>query len=156
MWNTTEMSQLDAALTGVPLTLNFQSQIVSREWEARLSWNKRDGDRMPWCGTLRKWVKWTLHWLGYLWPWILMVKLCLGNGRPDCHRTKGTGVDSMSWCKTQQLCDLESYDIYCYGPGWLKMSAFPSTRLVATDDGLSPVQCQPLIWTNAGILLIGS
>ena len=37
-----------------------------------------------------------------------------------------------------------------------KMSAFPSTGLVATDDGLSPVQCQPLIWTNAGILLIGS
>ena len=33
------MSQLDAALTGVTLTLNFESQIVSREWEARLSWN---------------------------------------------------------------------------------------------------------------------
>ena len=28
-----------------PLTLNFESQIVSREWEARLSWNERDGIR---------------------------------------------------------------------------------------------------------------
>ena len=27
------------------LTLNFQGQIVSREWEARLSWNERDRGR---------------------------------------------------------------------------------------------------------------
>ena len=27
------------------LTLNFHSQIVSREWEAHLSWNERDGSR---------------------------------------------------------------------------------------------------------------
>ena len=39
MWNKKEMSQLDATLTRVPLTLtfeltfNFQGQIVSREWE---------------------------------------------------------------------------------------------------------------------------
>ena len=33
----------------VPLTLNFQGQIVSPEWEALLSWNERD--RMPWCKT---------------------------------------------------------------------------------------------------------
>ena len=26
-----------------PLTWNFQSQIVSQEWEAQLSWNERDG-----------------------------------------------------------------------------------------------------------------
>ena len=31
MWNTKEMSQLDAELTGVPLNLGFQGQIVSRE-----------------------------------------------------------------------------------------------------------------------------
>ena len=47
IWNTKEMSQLDTVLTGVSLTLtltlNFESQIVSREWEARLSWNERDG-----------------------------------------------------------------------------------------------------------------
>ena len=45
MWNKKEMSQLDATLIRVPLTLtlNFQGQIVSREWEAWLSWNKRDG-----------------------------------------------------------------------------------------------------------------
>ena len=28
-----------------PLTLNFQGQIVSREWEAWLSWNERDASR---------------------------------------------------------------------------------------------------------------
>ena len=45
VWNTKEMSELDAVLTGVPLTLNFQGQIVSREWEAQLSWNERGGSR---------------------------------------------------------------------------------------------------------------
>ena len=42
---------------------------------------------------------WMLHWLGYLWPWIFKVKLYLGNGRPDCHGTKGTGIDRMPWCE---------------------------------------------------------
>ena len=49
MWNTKEMSQLDTVLTGClwpwPLTLNFEGQIVLREWEARLTWNERDGSR---------------------------------------------------------------------------------------------------------------
>ena len=35
-----------------------------------------------------------------LWPWIFKVKLYLGNWRPDCHETKGTGVDIMPWCET--------------------------------------------------------
>ena len=39
MWNKKEMSQLDES------TLNFQGQIVSREWEAQLSWNESDGSQ---------------------------------------------------------------------------------------------------------------
>ena len=35
-----------------------------------------------------------------LWPWIFKVKLHLGNGRPDCHGTKGTGVKRMPWYET--------------------------------------------------------
>ena len=35
-----------------------------------------------------------------IWPWIFKVKLYLGNGRPDGHGTKGTGVDRMPWCET--------------------------------------------------------
>ena len=59
-------------------------------------------DRMPWYETLRKWVNWTLHRLGYLWPWpwIFKGKLYLRNGRSDCHGTKWTGVDRMTWCET--------------------------------------------------------
>ena len=50
-----------------------------------------------------------LRWLGYLWPWpltlnfdpwIFKVKLYLRNGRPNCHGTKGTGVDRILWCYT--------------------------------------------------------
>ena len=47
MGNKKEMSQRDATLIRVvwpwPMTLNFQRQIVSQEWEAWLSWNERDG-----------------------------------------------------------------------------------------------------------------
>ena len=60
-------------------------------------------DRMSWCETLKKWVNWTLCWLGYLWPWIFKVKLYLGNGRTNCHGTKGARVDRMPWCETQPL-----------------------------------------------------
>ena len=35
-----------------------------------------------------------------LWPWIFKIKLYPGNRRPDCHGTKGTGVDRMLWCET--------------------------------------------------------
>ena len=55
------MSQLDATLTNVPLILTFDLD---------------------------------------LWPWISMVKFYLGNGGPDCHGTKGAGVDRMPWCET--------------------------------------------------------
>ena len=64
-----------------------------------------------------------------LWPWKFKVKLYLSNGRLDCHGTKGTGVIRMPWCKTQPLCDPEAEVLL--PTGWLKMSAFPSTRLVS-------------------------
>ena len=64
-----------------------------------------------------------------LWPWNFKVKLYLGNGRLDCHGTKATEVVRMPWCKTQPLCDPEAEDIVT--DGWLKMWAFPSTRLVS-------------------------
>ena len=50
---------------------------------------------------------WGTFGLG-LWLWIFKVKSYLGNGRPDCHGTKGMGVNRMPWCKRQPLCDLEA------------------------------------------------
>ena len=56
-----------------------------------------------------KWVNWNalltrvpliLTFDLHLWPWIFKVKLYLGNGCPDCHGTKGTGVNMMPWCET--------------------------------------------------------
>ena len=88
------------------LTLNFQGKMVSRGWEARLSWNERVGNRkdaLMW-NTKEMGQNWTLRWVGYLWPWplTLKVKLYLGNGKPDCHGTKGMGVDRMTWCETSR------------------------------------------------------
>ena len=144
MWNKKEMSQLDATLTRVPLTLIFDLDLWPWIFKVKLYLGngkpdchgmKGTGvDRMPWCGTLRKWVNWMLRWLGYLWPWIFKVKLYLGNGKPDCYRMKGTGVDSMLWCKTQPLYPRQRILL---PTGWLKMSAFPSTRLVGSDNGLA-------------------
>ena len=113
MWNKKEISQVDTTLTRVLLTLTFNLDL--RPWLLKVKLYLGNGcpychgtkgtgvDRMPWCETLRKWVNWTLRWLGYLWPWPLTfkVKLYLGNGRTDCHGTKGTAVDKMPWCETQ-------------------------------------------------------
>ena len=39
----------------------------------------------------------------------------------------------------------------------LKLSdAYMHQAIIASDNGLSPVRRQAIIWTNAGILLIGS
>ena len=110
MRNKMEMSQLDATLTRVTLTLIFDLDLWPWIFMVKpYLGNRRPDchgakgtgvDRMPWCETLQKWVNWMLRWLRYLWPWIFKVKLYLGNGRPDCHGTKGTGVDRMAWCET--------------------------------------------------------
>ena len=106
-----EMSQLDAMLTRVLLTSNFDLDLWPWIFKVKLylgngrpdcHGTKGTGvDRMPWCEILRKWVSWTLHWLGYLSPWRLTfkVKLYHGNGRPDGHGTRGTGADRMNWCE---------------------------------------------------------
>ena len=71
-------------------------------------------DRMRWCETLRKWVNWMLRWLEYLWPRPLTSnfqgQIVSREWDPDCHGTKGTGINSMPWCKTQPLCDLKTED----------------------------------------------
>ena len=60
-----------------------------------------------WCEAKRQWFNWmltrvplTLTFDVDLSPWIFKVKLYLRNGRPDCHGTKGKGVDRMPWCET--------------------------------------------------------
>ena len=83
-------------------------------------------DRMPWCETLRKWVNWMLHWLGYHWPWIFKVKLYLENGRLDCHGTKGSGVVRMPWCKTETTMWPRGRG-YCYRRGDLRCRCFKNT-----------------------------
>ena len=162
-------------LTRVPLTLTsdldlwpwiFNVKLYLGNGRPDCHGTKGTGvDRMPWYETLRKWVNWTLHWLGTfdldlwlsfsrsncisgmrgpivmerkgresigcpdvkhkgnestgccadwgtcdlcLWLSIFKVRLYLGNGRPDCHGTKGTVVNRMPWCKRQPLCDLEA------------------------------------------------
>ena len=135
-----EMSQLDVTLTRVPwpLTLTFdlefsRSNCISGMGDPivmeRKGWESigcpdviHKGNESTGCCTDRG----TFDL--YIWPWIFKVKFYLGNGRPDCYRTKGTGVDRMTWCKTQPLCDLRGRG-YCQGPGWLKMSAFPLSFL---------------------------
>ena len=39
--------------------------------------------------------------------------------------------------------------------GWVTHICIGKLTIIASDNGLSPGQCQAIIWTNAGILLIG-
>ena len=88
-----------------PLTLNFQGQIVTREWEAPLSWNERDVSRLDaliW-NTKEK-SNWTLCWLGYLWPWLLTLnfqgQIVSREWEAWLTWTERAGVDRMPWCET--------------------------------------------------------
>ena len=39
--------------------------------------------------------------------------------------------------------------------GWVTHLCFSKLTIIDSDNGLSPGRCQAIIWTNAGILLIG-
>ena len=70
-----------------------------------------------------------------IWPWISMVKLYLGDGSPDCHGTKRTGVDRMPWCETQPLCDLDSSSC-CNIPSWMTEARVSYRDNCMAADGL--------------------
>ena len=78
MWNKKEMSQMDTTLTRVPLTLtfdfHFKVKLYLGKWRPDSHGTKgTEVDGIPWCKTLRKWVNWTLCWLGYIWTWHLTL-----------------------------------------------------------------------------------
>ena len=138
MWNKKEMSELDAMLTRVPLTLTFDLDLWPWIFKVKLYLgNGRPDchgmkgmgvDRMRWCETLRKWDNWMLCWLGYLWPWIFKVKLYLGIG----------GLIVMEWKGQESIACPDVKHNHYVTPrqrillltGSLKMLAFLSTRLV--------------------------
>ena len=118
MWNTKEMSQLDTALTGVPLILTFDLEFSRSNCISRMGGPivmERKGRESIGCPDVKHYgnestghcTDWGTFDLDF-WPWIFKVKLYLGNGRPDCHGTKVMGVNRMPWCKRQPLCDLEA------------------------------------------------
>ena len=128
------MSQLDATLTRVPLTLTFDLDLWPWIVKVKLYFGNERPDchgmkgtgvyRMPWYETLKNeatgccadWVTSDLD----LWPWIFKVKLNLGNGRPNCHGT-------------------------CFHP--LVHSVFPSTRLVLAEiNPISELEQNFIAW----------
>ena len=103
-----------------PLTFNFQGQIVSREWEARLWWDERHGSRLyALMWNTKEICHWTMRWLWYLWPGSLTLNF---QGQVVFWEWEaGPIITPTKWPRVRG---------YCLGPGWLNMSVFPSTRLV--------------------------
>ena len=52
------------------------------------------------------------------------------------------------WVPVMALCQLIQAECCIY--------ASSNLTIIASDNGLSPVRRQAIVWTNAGILLIGS
>ena len=95
-------------------------------------------------------------------PWPLTLTFDLENSRSNC--ISGMGGSIVMERKRQESlgCPVVKHNHYVtprqrilLPTGWLKMSAFPSTRLVGSDNGLSPGRRQSIIWTNDRMLLIG-
>ena len=87
-------SNLDTMLTRVPLTLTFDLDFWPLTCISEIGLPivmERKGRESIGCPDVKHFD---------FWPWIFKVKLYLANGRPDCHGTKGTGVDRMPWCET--------------------------------------------------------
>ena len=118
MWNRKEMSQLDAMLTRVPLTLTFDLEFLRSNCISGLGGpivtERKERESIGCPDVKHKGNESTRHCTDWgtfdldRWPWIFKVRLYLGNGKPDCHGTKGMGVNRMPWCKRQPLCDLEA------------------------------------------------
>ena len=79
-------------------------------------------NRMPWCETLRKWVNWMLHWLGYLWPWPLTLNFQGQMGGPIVIEWKGH--ESIGCHDVEHSHCVTSRQRMLLGTGWLKMSCF--------------------------------
>ena len=112
-------------------SLNFKSVFPSRTFYLpylRNGWSN-------WCETKMKWVNWMRRWLGYPWPW--PWPLTLKNSRSNC--ISGMGGSIVMERKGQESlgCPDVKHNHYVtprkrilLPTGWLKMSAFPSIRLV--------------------------
>ena len=102
MWNKKEMSRLDATLTWVPLTLTFDLEFSRSNCISGMGGpivTERKGRESIGCPE----VKHKGNESTGPWPWIFKVKFYLGNGRANCHGTKGTRVDRMLWYETQKI-----------------------------------------------------
>ena len=77
----------------LPLTLNFQGQILSWEWEARLSWNERIELSEP----INKDMMLT-HWPLGIGGWDIFCKMALRWMSLDLFDDKSTLVQVMAWC----------------------------------------------------------
>ena len=92
------------------------------------------------------------------WPWIFMVKFwnsCISEweGRLTFH--KGGGSRSFMTMIMTIWWPSSGVWIYQIVTGVTSVVGVPSTHLVGSDNGLSPERCQAIIWTNAGIWLMG-
>ena len=57
-----------------------------------------------------------------------------------------------------ELCDVTTHPCPDYNVGFAERSwmlCVGKLTIIGSDNGLSPGRCQAIIWTNAGILLIG-
>ena len=119
MWNKKEMSQLDATLTKVPLTLTFALDIWPWIFKVKLYFGngrpivmERKGRETIGCPNVKHQgnessgccADWGTFDIDLPWPWPLTLN-CQGQivsqeWEAQSHATKGTGVDRMPWCET--------------------------------------------------------
>ena len=134
MWNKKEISQLDATLTRVPLTLTFDLEFsrsnyilgmggpIVMEWKGWESIGCADVKhyRNEAIGCCADWGTFDLEFS--------KVKLYLGIGGPIVTECKGQ--ESIACPDVKHNHYVTPRQRILLPTGWLKMSAFPSTRLV--------------------------
>ena len=92
------------------------------------------------------------------WPWIFMVKFwnsCILEWESRLTLHKGCGSRSFMTMTVTIWWLRSGVWIYQIVTGVTSVVGMPSTHLVVSDNSLSPDHCQAILWTNAGIMLIG-
>ena len=99
-------------------------------------------------------------WSHCHWREIMPLLIYTHSGYPTNWKTIQQTLNYNNWYKMVHMKSLKMDNVFnrtmiLTHSGQVTHKCIGNVTIIGSDNGLSPVQCQAIIWTNAGILLIG-
>ena len=90
----------------------------------------------------------------YLKKWKIMCRFCRQSGN-TCHMMLGLYGMASLWVRIWKKTHYYGNEVWLTHWGWVTHIGISQLATIGSDNGLSSGRSQAIIWTNAGILLIG-